>query len=262
MALCAKKTVSWAPDDSLTQVREYYFYDNVTGEALSGQAARNQAKLEALGSCWRETSRIMRVCKTATPYSARARALFDFAEKQALALEDPCLFLIGMQWRYCAGRNGRPEEIEIDEQELSVADDDTSDSSSDESAEGEGEDTEEQLIDTDNQKNEAELDWEMLETPTDEPANKPADTASLSTFAMRTLIGDTTPPALASLSAQLAASIKNAISIAVIEEDDGEDEWDECDVPLPDEGISITEPLDEWQTIGRHEATRARIAAK
>ena len=257
MALCAKKTVSWAPDDSLTQVREYYFYDDVTGKALSGQEARNQAKLEALGSCWRETSRIMRVCKTARPYSTRARELFDFAEKQALALEDPCLFLIGIQWRYCAGRSGRPEEIEIDQQELSVADDDTSDSSSDESAEGEGEQSEVQLIDTENKENEAELDWEMLETPTDEPA---AETS----VPTRPLIGDTIPPALASLSAQLAASIKNAISIAVIEEDDGEDEWDECDVPLPDEGISTTEPLDEWQTIGRHEATRARarIAAK
>ena len=253
MALSSKKSVSWASDDYLTQVKEYYFYDDITGEALSGQAARNQAKLEALGSCWRETSRIMRVCKNAMPYSARARELFDFAEKQALALEDPCLFLIGIQWRYCAGRSGRPEEVEIDEQEACIADDDASDSSSDESAEGEGEYSEEQLIGTDNQKDEEELDWEMLETPTDDPA---AETS----VPTRSLIGDTIPPALASLSAQLAATIKNAISIAVIEEDDEEDEWEECDVPLPDEGISTTEPLDEWQTIGRHEATRARIA--
>jgi hypothetical protein len=259
MSLCAKKSVSWASDDSLRQVKEYYFYDNITGEALSGQAARNQAKREVLGASWRQTNCIMRLCKSASPYSAEARKLFDIAEKRALALDEPCLFLIGMQWRYCGGRNGRPEEIEIDEQEVCDADDDTSDSSSDESAEGEGAEPEEQLINTDNQKNEAELDWEMLETPTETPVV----TEGVSTFVKRTLIGDTTPHTLASLSRQLASTIKNAITIAVIEEEEEQDdEWDECDVPLPDEGISTIEPIDEWQTIGRHEATRARIAAK
>ncbi len=257
MALCANKSVSWASDDSLTQVKEYYFYDDVTGEALSGQTARNQAKREVLGASWRQTNCIMRLCKSASPYSAEARKLFDIAEKRALALDEPCLFLIGMQWRYCGGRSGRPEEILINEQEVCGADDDTSDSSSDESADDEGEQSDKQLIYTDNQKNEAELDWEMLETPTDEPAVEIS-------VPSRSLIGDTIPPALASLSGQLAATIKNAITIAVVEEEEEEqdDEWDECDVPLPDEGISTIEPIDEWQTIGRHEATRARIAAK
>jgi len=258
MALCAKKSVSWASDDSLRQVKEYYFYDHITGEPLSGQAARNQAKLEALGSCWRETSRIMRVCKTARPYSARARALFDYAEKQALALDEPCLFLIGMQWRYCGGRSERPEENEIDEQELCAADDDTSDSSSDESAEGEGQKPEEQLINSDNQKNETELDWEMIEAPT----KTPVVPTRVSSYMCRTLIGDTTPQSLASLSRQLASTIKNAITIAVVEEEDQEDdEWHQCDAPLPDEGTSTIEPIDEWQTIGQDEVTRARIAA-
>ena len=260
MALSATKSVSWASDDSLTQVKEYYFYDDVTGEALSGQAARNQAKREVLGASWCDTNRIMRLCKSASPYSAEARKLFDIAEKQALALDEPCLFLIGMQWRYCGGRSARPEENEIDEQQVCDADDDTSDSSSDESADDEVEQSEVQLIETDTKENETELDWEMLETPTETPVV----IEGVSTFGMRTLIGDTIPPALASLSGQLAATIKNAITIAVVEEEEEEqdDEWDECDVPLPDEGICTIEPIDEWQTIGRHEATRARIAAK
>jgi hypothetical protein len=258
MSLCAKKSVSWASDDSLRQVKEYYFYDNITGEALSGQAARNQAKLEALGSCWRETYRIMRVCKTARPYSARARALFDYAEKQALALEDPCLFLIGTQWRYCGGRSERPEEIKFDEQEERLEDDDTAESSSDESTEDEREEAEEQLINSDNQKIETELDWELLETPTETPVVP----TSVTSYVCRTLIGDTTPQALASISRQLASIIKNAITIEVVEEEDKEDDkCDRCDAPLPDEGTSTSEPIDEWQTIGQHEATRARIAA-
>ena len=142
MSHSVKKSVSWATDESLAQIREYYFYDPNTGEELSGQAARDQAKIEVLGSCWRETFRIMRICKTVLPHTTKARELFHRAEKQALTLKEPCLFIIGSQWRHCGGRSQRPEEGTSDNILHSTPDNDTINLSSDESSESDAEGTE------------------------------------------------------------------------------------------------------------------------
>jgi hypothetical protein len=260
-AVC--KSVSWAPEDSLTKIKEYYFYDPETGEALEGQAARNQAKIEALGANWRETSQIMRLCKTASPFSPRARVLFELAEKQVLALEDPCLFLIGFQWRYCGGRSERPEELELHTNDECPADDDTSDSSSDESVDDESNERDSNT-NFEEAVSEPEFDWELMEPQAECPVVECAAT--------RTALNEVAPQTLASLSAQLTATMTKVMQLAAIteeqeEEDDdcaGSEDWDTCDVPLPSVPVKVevtTEDLAAWQLIGRHEATRARVAA-
>lgn len=251
------KSVSWAPEESLTEIKEYYFYDPATGEALEGQAARNQAKVEALGTSWRETNQIMRICKTASPFSPRARALFEHAEKQALALEEPCLFLIGFQWRHCGGRGERPEELELHTHDECPADDDTSDSSSDESAEHESYEHDANT-DIEEKARESEFDWELMAKPS---AGRPV----VECRATRTALNDIVPQTLDSLSAQLAATMTKVMQLAAITEEQEEDEeWDTCDVELPSVNVKVEvteEDMAAWQVIGRHEATRARVAA-
>ena len=253
-AVC--KSVSWAPEDSLTQIKEYYFYDHETGEALEGQAARDQAKVEALGTNWRETNQIMRMCKAASPFSPRAQALFDHAEKQALALEEPCLFLIGFHWRHCGGRGERPEELELHTLEECPADDDTSDSSSDESAEHQSyeHDANTKLEELGGN---GEFDWELMEVPAGCPV--------VECRATGTALNGIAPQTLASLSAQLSATMTKVTQLAAITEEQQEDEeWDTCDVALPSVPVKVEvaeEELAAWQVIGRHEATRARVAA-
>ena len=257
------KSVSWAPEESLTEIKEYYFYDPETGEALEGQAARNQAKVEALGTNWRETNQIMRMCKTASPFSPRARALFDHAEKQALALEEPCLFLIGFQWRHCGGRGERPEELELHTHDECPGDDDTSDSSSDESVEHESYERDANT-DIEEKASESEFEWGLMEAPAGCPV--------VECRATRTVLNKIAPQTLASLSAQLAATMTKVMQLAAIteeqeEEDDdcaGSEDWDTCDVALPSVNVKVEvteEELAAWQVIGRHEATRARVAA-
>lgn len=102
-----QKRVRFGP--VLSQTMPYYFYDPETGEPLEGSAARAQAKREVLGESWQETWDIV-----ARDFRGKIDSVEAFLalENAVAVLPDPCLCLVGQQWRYVGGDRPRPCEVD------------------------------------------------------------------------------------------------------------------------------------------------------
>jgi hypothetical protein len=106
----AIKQVRWCP--VLSQTMPYHFFDPTSGEVLEGRAARDQAKRDVLGDSWQETWDIV-----SRDFRGRVDTVDTFlALEDAVAeLPEPCLCLVGQQWRYVGGDRPRPCESNLDD---------------------------------------------------------------------------------------------------------------------------------------------------
>eukprot|EP00038_Savillea_parva_P023527 m.41360 g.41360 ORF g.41360 m.41360 type:complete len:606 (-) comp6122_c0_seq1:247-2064(-) len=105
-----KRRVRWCP--ILSQTLSYPIVDPDTGDVLEGRAARDQARRDVLGSSWQETYDIVY-----RDFGGRAYSVEEFLDMEdaVMALPDPCLTILGQQWRWVGGNTPRPGECDSDD---------------------------------------------------------------------------------------------------------------------------------------------------
>lgn len=95
------KRVRWCP--VLSSTLPYYFYDPITGEALEGRAARDQAKRDVLGDNW-QVCRVARYLTSTTTFAFISAMVFASATRthyNSLRTHDLCLDFLSPNRTHC-----------------------------------------------------------------------------------------------------------------------------------------------------------------